>query len=166
MDAIRAGLLVFGSSSMGALRAAELYPYGMRGHGEVYEWIRNSSEFRDDLLGQVFSEEGSSVVALSMSYVDLHFNLLEMLRTNQIRERTFEVVSSTARALHYTERTPAGLKTALETLGETDDEVLSAAQRSKALGSQKKRDAIGMLAAVRAHLERVADLNGRLNGAV
>src|SRR4051794_30183149 len=49
MDAMRAGLVVFGGSSMGALRAAELDRYGMRGHGKIYELIKSSSEFRDDL---------------------------------------------------------------------------------------------------------------------
>jgi hypothetical protein len=165
MDAMRAGVVVFGSSSMGAMRAAELYPYGMRGHGAVFEWIKNSEEFRDDLVAQVFSEDGSNVVGLSMAYVDLHFNLVEMTRTGQISEATFEAVTSTARALHYTERTPAGLRAALQTLGETEEEVLSATSRSLAFGSQKQRDALGLLAEVRLYLERVRKLNERLNGA-
>src|SRR5687768_15165582 len=42
MDALRRGILVYGCSSMGALRAAELYPYGMRGSGEIFEWVKNT----------------------------------------------------------------------------------------------------------------------------
>src|SRR5262245_46471096 len=38
--AISRGIPVFGAASMGALRAAELHAYGMRGHGLIYRWYR------------------------------------------------------------------------------------------------------------------------------
>jgi hypothetical protein len=38
--AIREGIHVFGASSMGALRAAELAPFGMRGVGRIFEAYR------------------------------------------------------------------------------------------------------------------------------
>src|SRR5436309_15622699 len=37
LRAIEAGIPVWGASSMGALRAAELYPFGMIGVGTVFE---------------------------------------------------------------------------------------------------------------------------------
>src|ERR1700677_2021218 len=42
------GVTVAGSSSMGALRAAELWPYGMRGVGEVFRLHRDLIVTGDD----------------------------------------------------------------------------------------------------------------------
>ena len=56
MDALRCGLRVYGASSMGALRAVELAPYGMIGHGSIYEHVLHTPYFRDDYLGQTFTE--------------------------------------------------------------------------------------------------------------
>lgn len=75
MDALRCGVAVFGSSSMGALRASELYPHGMVGYGKVYEHIKNTPYFRDDYLGQVFSEEQEKTAAASKPYIDFYFRL-------------------------------------------------------------------------------------------
>lgn len=41
LAALDAGVPVFGASSMGALRAAELHEYGMRGVGTIFEWYRD-----------------------------------------------------------------------------------------------------------------------------
>src|SRR4051795_6166004 len=41
MYLLQRGVTVAGSSSMGALRAAELWPYGMRGFGEVFRLYRD-----------------------------------------------------------------------------------------------------------------------------
>ena len=46
--AMQRGVHVFGASSMGALRAAELHPFGMVGIGQVYEWYRDGTIDADD----------------------------------------------------------------------------------------------------------------------
>jgi hypothetical protein len=38
--AMAEGIHLFGSASMGALRAAELHPFGMRGTGRIFEAFR------------------------------------------------------------------------------------------------------------------------------
>ena len=45
---MRSGLSVYGSSSMGAKRAAELYAFVMLGHGTVDDQVRQGGTFRDD----------------------------------------------------------------------------------------------------------------------
>ena len=42
LAALEWGVEVWGSSSMGALRAAELWPFGMEGHGRIFEQYRLS----------------------------------------------------------------------------------------------------------------------------
>jgi hypothetical protein len=47
-DAIAAGWTVWGLSSMGAIRAAEMEGEGMRGFGRAYARYRDDPDFRDD----------------------------------------------------------------------------------------------------------------------
>jgi hypothetical protein len=54
LDVIRAGAIVLGSSSMGALRAAEMSRFGMIGVGRIYDLIQASPRFMDDWLGHLF----------------------------------------------------------------------------------------------------------------
>lgn len=48
MIALCLGIEVWGAASMGALRAAELYPYGMQGWGSVYEDFKTGKLNDDD----------------------------------------------------------------------------------------------------------------------
>jgi hypothetical protein len=41
--ALASGVAVFGAASMGALRAAELAPFGMLGVGQIYRWYRDGT---------------------------------------------------------------------------------------------------------------------------
>ena len=63
------GALVMGSSSMGALRAAELKTVGMIGVGRVYEYICRQPTFRDDWLGQVFDPEYG--ISLTLPFIEV-----------------------------------------------------------------------------------------------
>jgi hypothetical protein len=47
-DALGAGWQVWGLSSMGAIRAREMSPLGMRGFGRVYELFAAEGDFQDD----------------------------------------------------------------------------------------------------------------------
>jgi hypothetical protein len=47
-DALARGWQVWGLSSMGAIRAAEMASYGMRGFGKVFARYRDEPDFRDD----------------------------------------------------------------------------------------------------------------------
>ena len=47
-DALAAGWTVWGLSSMGAIRAAELEGEGMRGFGRAFARYRDDPDFRDD----------------------------------------------------------------------------------------------------------------------
>ena len=51
--ALSQGIAVFGSSSMGALRAAELHSFGMRGVGRIFEWFRDGVLEDDDEVAVV-----------------------------------------------------------------------------------------------------------------
>ena len=46
--AMRQGALIAGASSLGAVRAAELFPFGVRGIGRVYEMFKRGEVVGDD----------------------------------------------------------------------------------------------------------------------
>lgn len=56
-DALTAGWSVWGLSSMGAIRAAEMSHLGMRGWGKVYERYATNPEFSDDEVTLVHEAE-------------------------------------------------------------------------------------------------------------
>ena len=53
--AMKKGIKVYGSSSMGALRAAELAEFGMVGVGRVYECYRSGRIVKDDEVAVTFN---------------------------------------------------------------------------------------------------------------
>lgn len=56
-DAIEAGWTVWGLSSMGAIRAAEMRELGMRGYGAVFERYLTDPDFSDDEVTLLHEEE-------------------------------------------------------------------------------------------------------------
>ena len=55
--ALDQGVHVFGSSSMGALRAAELYPFGMKGVGQIFQWYKEGLIDADDEVAVLHGPE-------------------------------------------------------------------------------------------------------------
>ena len=160
MDALRRGLLVYGCSSMGALRAAELHSYGMRGVGEIFEWVKSSPGFRDDFPAQTFTVEGDRVVALSVPYVDFFFNLRRLRAAKQLSQRDYRLLERTFRDLYYPDRTLAALVAALRP--RRPDLIPVATRALRQMPSQKRIDAIAALKRVRADLADVSKVNAAL----
>ena len=66
-----------GSSSMGALRAAELWPYGMRGVGEVFRLYRDLVVTGDDEVAVIHCSADDGYRALSEPLVNIRIALRE-----------------------------------------------------------------------------------------
>lgn len=80
--AIDQGAKLFGSSSMGALRAAETYPLGMVGVGEVYRWYRSEYIDSDDEVALVFDE--ASQRPLTVPLVNIRATLSRALENERL----------------------------------------------------------------------------------
>ena len=63
--AMTQGIHVFGAASMGALRAAELHPFGMRGVGRIFEAYRNGTLTDDDEVALTHGPEDLGYPGLS-----------------------------------------------------------------------------------------------------
>ena len=75
LAAVKKGVKVVGSSSMGALRAAEMDTLGMTGIGEVYRMYKSGELVSDDEVALVFDPETG--LSLSEPLVNIRFTLRE-----------------------------------------------------------------------------------------
>lgn len=75
LAALTAGITVIGTSSMGALRAAELAPYGMIGSGTVYRWYAEGRIEGDDEVALLHTPADRDYRSLSEALVNIRHNL-------------------------------------------------------------------------------------------
>jgi YcaO-like protein with predicted kinase domain len=114
MDALRRGVRVYGASSMGALRAAELEPYGMVGSGSIFRYIRERSPFRDDFIAQLFSATRKEVQERSITFVELHLNLRALSERGLLRDSDRRTLEALYRDLDYADRDLDALRARLD----------------------------------------------------
>lgn len=69
------GFNIVGASSMGALRALELKPYGMQGFGVIYDWYDKGLIDGDDEVALFHADEYVNYAALSQPLVNIRYNL-------------------------------------------------------------------------------------------
>ena len=76
---LEANKRVVGASSMGALRAVELEPYGMQGFGQIYEWYRDGTIHGDDEVALLHGVEQLGYMKVSEPFVNIRFNLQQAM---------------------------------------------------------------------------------------
>lgn len=163
MDALRAGMRIYGSSSMGALRASELDAHGMIGHGKIYEYVKKNPFFRDDYLGQTFEDEAGKLRASSIPYIDLFFRLKPLMEARLLAKREFDRICEFYRELHYTDR---NLRVLFQMLDRDfkNSSRLPILKRSLARKtSQKRDDAMGLLRRIKKDLILIKRQNRLIN---
>ena len=103
--ALKEGIPVIGASSMGALRAAELEPFGMIGVGAIFEAYLDGSIVDDDEVALLHGPAEVDFLALSEPLVNIRATLAAARKEGVISPDTCEVALQTARAMYYPERT-------------------------------------------------------------
>lgn len=103
--AMARGVHVFGSSSMGALRAAELETFGMVGIGGVFKAFRSGDLTDDDEVAIVHGPSEMGYVAGSEAMVNMRATLAAAAEVGVISAVTRERLVTRAKATHYAERT-------------------------------------------------------------
>ena len=78
------GTLVFGASSMGALRAAELHPFGMVGVGAIFRAYRCGRLHGDDEVALVHATESLGWAPLSVPMVEVRATLVAACRAGLV----------------------------------------------------------------------------------
>ena len=103
LAAVKAGIRVVGSSSMGALRAAEMDTLGMVGIGEVYRMYKSGELIADDEVALVFDPETG--FSLSEPLINIRFTCKEAERQGIITSREHTALLAAAQSIFYPQRT-------------------------------------------------------------
>ncbi|HLY46328.1 MAG TPA: TfuA-like protein [Stellaceae bacterium] len=151
--AMAAGIHVFGAASIGALRAAELAPFGMRGVGRVFEDFRDRVLEDDDEVAVLHGPEELGYPPVSDAMVDIRATLAAALGSGILSADIAARLAATAKALFYKERSWEAVLREAAAAG-LPAATLAAFARWLPAGrvDQKRRDATAMLDAIRAHL--------------
>ncbi len=112
--ALKCGASVYGSSSMGALRAAELHPYGMIGFGWIYRLFRRGVLQDEDEVCVLHAVPELNFDALSEAMVNIRYSLRKMRACRHIsRESEIRIVSR-LKELHFSERNLPTIRNAFD----------------------------------------------------
>ncbi len=102
--AISQGVAVFGASSMGALRAAELHPFGMTGIGAIFEAYKDGRLEDDDEVAVIHGPAELGYPALSEAMVNIRRTLSDAVVDGVIPPATARQIEAIAKALPYRDR--------------------------------------------------------------
>lgn len=102
--ALDCGVAIYGASSMGALRAAELAPFGMKGIGKIFEDFYNDVLQDDDEVTVVHRPSQSGYMPVTDAMVNIRATLQKALAENIIDENIFDLLIAIAKNLFYKQR--------------------------------------------------------------
>ena len=147
------GIAVFGSASMGALRAAELAAFGMAGVGKIFEAYRSGELEDDDEVALVHGPAETGFRPASEAMVNIRATLAAAAGQGVIAPRTRLALEALAKGLFYPERN----YDAILELGASEGLPAGDLERFRAWlpggrVDQKREDALAMLRAMREHL--------------
>jgi hypothetical protein len=108
------GTRVIGASSMGALRAAELYQFGMEGCGWVFEAYRSGRIEADDEVALAYSPLG--LQPLTVPLVNVRYWLEQLQAAGHIDPNRARWLLGRARRVFYEDRTEERLRREWEQL--------------------------------------------------
>jgi hypothetical protein len=102
--ALSEGIHVYGAASMGALRAAELAPFGMRGIGAIYRDYRAGLLKDDDEVAVVHAPKEHGYCPMTEALVDIRATLALASARQVIWRATADTIERTAKATFFKER--------------------------------------------------------------
>lgn len=140
--AMTKGIHVFGAASMGALRAAELHPFGMRGVGRIFEAYRDGTLTDDDEVALTHGPEDLGYPCLSEPMVNIRATLDRAMWQAIITDKTQIELLALAKAQYYQSRTWETVLGAAESKAEQPEDI-AALRAWLPAGSidQKRQDA-------------------------
>jgi hypothetical protein len=148
--AMSQGIHVFGSASMGALRAAELAAFGMEGVGRIFEAYRDGAIEDDDEVAVVHEPAEYGFRAGSEAMVDIRHTLNLATTAGVVSRELADALAALAKSQFYPERSFASILRLGAAQG-LSAEGLEALRRWLPSGrtSLKRADALAMLGVIR-----------------
>jgi len=154
--ALESGVHVLGASSMGALRAAELDVFGMKGVGQIYRWYASGRLEDDDEVAVVHGPADQGYREMSDAMVNVRDRCASAVRHGVLSKRVAQRFVEIAKAQFYPDRRWPHILAESRAAGVPERDVRKLAdylKREKA-PSLKARDAIALLQRVKAMTTR------------
>ena len=152
--ALAQGIQVFGCSSMGALRAAELAAFGMEGVGKIFEAFREGRLEDDDEVAVAHTPASHNYQSASVALVNIRATLAAAAEAGIIGRATRRRLERIAKAIPYAERSyPAVLERGTRAFGSSQEREEFRGWLPGGAVDQKQMDALAMLRLMRARLE-------------
>jgi hypothetical protein len=102
LQLIHRGIKVYGSSSMGALRAAETHSYGMVGIGAIFKMYRDGMIDADDEVALTYDPDNYR--PSSDPLINIRFALKQAVLEDLLSESTADEIVRAVRALYFPSR--------------------------------------------------------------
>ena len=151
--AMAQGIHVYGSASIGALRAAELYPFGMNGVGRIFAAYRDGSLTDDDEVAVLHGPEELGYPVLTEAMVNIRATLDKAVAEGALDAGLAARLTEIGKDLFYKERSWDAILqfgTRRRLLRTPLDALAVWLRRGRV--NQKRIDALEMIAAIRSHL--------------
>jgi hypothetical protein len=152
--ALAQGIRVFGSASMGALRAAELTVFGMEGVGQIFEAFRDGTLEDDDEVAVIHGPPESGYVCASEAMINIRTTLQQACLERIISPTTRETLTNFAKGLLYPDRSYEAIIEHAKSVGVPEPEVQALRTwLPQGRVDQKRQDALAMLRRMRECLD-------------
>ncbi|MQX16448.1 TfuA-like core domain-containing protein [Sinorhizobium terangae] len=144
--ALDKGIAVYGASSIGALRAAELSSFGMIGVGKIFEAFESGELERDDEVALVHGPAEVNYEPLSEPLVNIRSTLSFALESGVVDREIAETLINRTKAAFYPERSFGRLLRDLEHHADRVQAARFASWLPRGRLDQKRMDAVACLA--------------------
>jgi hypothetical protein len=152
--ALTKGVRVFGASSMGALRAAELHTFGMEGVGSVFEAFRDGTYRDDDEVTIVHAPAEDGYQPLSEAMVNIRRGLADARDAGHVSSLTHDRLTAAAKDTFYPDRSWNKVVRDGEALGVPAGELSALRAFVREMTPDAKRDdALALLTHIRRALD-------------
>jgi hypothetical protein len=151
--AMTEGIHVFGAASIGALRAAELDVFGMKGIGRIYEDYRDGVLEDDDEVAVLHGPAELGYPPLTEAMVNIRATLAAAISASIVSAALAAELTAIAKSLLYKERTYGAMLDGAAKAGLHASELVWFGEWLPAgRVDQKRLDALATLDAIRSHL--------------
>lgn len=149
------GIHVYGAASIGALRAAELADFGMRGIGRIYQQFLSGTLMDDDEVALLHGPEELDFPQVTQAMVNVRATMERAVELKILKAGDAAELLHIAKSLFYKERTYEALLNRAADLPPLRPMLETfAAWLPHGKTDQKQLDAIGMVEAITGHLAR------------
>ena len=149
--ALSTGIAVYGTASMGALRAAEMASLGMRGVGRVFEQYASGALQDDDEVAVLHGPAEFGYPPFSLAMASLRYGFERAQQEGLVEATVAAAICARIKALHFTQRSRANVGSIIGDLAPAPAPLLAFVTAPEC--DLKRRDARELL-----HLLATADI--------